>query len=550
MPSSLSSYKLKVNSSVLIGIGKWTTSGRGRTGRAHEHLAYSLGHVLNDLCAAMWFSYTLLFFQSVVGMVAGVAGGMMLLGQVIDALATPVVGVLADRHGTKKAWHLAGCLIVMASFPLLFVRCYACDMLDPDTRQILLPVYYGCLIVLFQIGWAIAQISHLAMIPEISDDLKVRSNLTSLRYIASVASSLVVYVVTWLVLRSSYSESIGPNDGYKFRNIALIISLVGVLAMMYFQYFFKLNQKEKPKPPHPKETTPSSKNVSSYALEAVNHTGNNEIQPVINGKPTVKGDHAIANGGHNLKKAPHTVNGAGHAGTGKPRTSSIINEQGKEVVRTARSRLIYYLRMPLLYETSMLYVFSRLYWALSLIYVPLFLEERLSVNPTAGSQLVASVPLVVFVSSMIFTVFMRSKILNFGNYIAYLVGSIISLISCLWIALAINHNADVMQIYFVAALIGAGSSITLVSSLCVTADLIGPNSNHGASIYSIVTFADKLVTGFAVVAIENYKCKNAVDCPQYYRGVLTYACGGSAILGILSLMVAHRGLQHKIETHL
>lgn len=50
---------------------------------------------------------------------------------------------------------------------------------------------------------------------------------------------------------------------------------------------------------------------------------------------------------------------------------------------------------------------------------------------------------------------------------------------------------------------GAGSSITLVSSLCVTADLIGPHSHQGAAIYSIVTFADKLVTGIAVVAIEN-----------------------------------------------
>lgn len=26
----------------------------------------------------------------------------------MDALATPVVGVLADKYGTKKAWHLAG----------------------------------------------------------------------------------------------------------------------------------------------------------------------------------------------------------------------------------------------------------------------------------------------------------------------------------------------------------------------------------------------------------------------------------------------------------
>lgn len=31
------------------------------------------------------------------------------------------------------------------------------------------------------------------------------------------------------------------------------------------------------------------------------------------------------------------------------------------------------------------------------------------------------------------------------------------------------------------------------------------------------------------------KCEEATDCPQYYRGVLAYACGGSALLGIIAL---------------
>ena len=30
-----------------------------------QKLGYGLGHVLNDLCASMWFTYLLLFFQQV-----------------------------------------------------------------------------------------------------------------------------------------------------------------------------------------------------------------------------------------------------------------------------------------------------------------------------------------------------------------------------------------------------------------------------------------------------------------------------------------------------
>lgn len=79
-------------------------------------LAYGVGHVLNDVCASMWFSYTLLFLHSVLGMPGTHAGAILMLGQVIDALATPLVGMLADRplrgplakYGRRKLCHLIG----------------------------------------------------------------------------------------------------------------------------------------------------------------------------------------------------------------------------------------------------------------------------------------------------------------------------------------------------------------------------------------------------------------------------------------------------------
>ncbi|KAM3967907.1 major facilitator superfamily domain-containing protein 12-like [Aphomia sociella] len=446
---------------------------RRRWWRVNQKFMYGLGHVYNDLCAAMWFSYMMLFFQAVLEMRAVVAGAMLLLGQVIDALATPAVGMLADRYGTKKTWHLSGCIIVTCTFPLLFVRCWGCFANEGSVDlSWWMPTYYASLIIFFQIGWAIVQISHLAMIPDISDNLQIRSDLTSIRYMASVTSSLMVYLITWVVLRATnYSTFIGPTDDYKFRDVSLIISGLGIASFSLFHIFFKLR----------------------ISMETKSN-------------------------GHNINNG-----------------TSLIAENGEPVIVVPKSRIIHFLKMPLLYQTSLLYVFSRLYWALSLVYVPLFLEERLSVNPSAGSELVASVPLMLYISSFFFTLLLKSKINNCGNYVAYLIGSFLSLISCLWIALAIDPDANIVQIYLVATLIGAGSSITLVSSLCITADLIGPHSHQGAAIYSIVTFADKLVTGIAVVAIENYKCDEVIDCPQYYRGVLTYACGGSAILGIISL---------------
>lgn len=78
--------------------------------------AFGVGHVLNDVCASMWFSYTLLFLHAVIGMPGAQAGAILMLGQVVDALATPLVGIAADRtiagpfrkYGRRKFLHLVG----------------------------------------------------------------------------------------------------------------------------------------------------------------------------------------------------------------------------------------------------------------------------------------------------------------------------------------------------------------------------------------------------------------------------------------------------------
>lgn len=44
-------------------------------------LAYSLGHVFNDLAAAMWFSYTLIYLQRIASLEPLTAGSLLLLGR-------------------------------------------------------------------------------------------------------------------------------------------------------------------------------------------------------------------------------------------------------------------------------------------------------------------------------------------------------------------------------------------------------------------------------------------------------------------------------------
>lgn len=51
--------------------------------RARLKAAYGLGHVFNDISATIWFSYTMVFVQNVIGVPSTVAGFLMFLGIVI-----------------------------------------------------------------------------------------------------------------------------------------------------------------------------------------------------------------------------------------------------------------------------------------------------------------------------------------------------------------------------------------------------------------------------------------------------------------------------------
>ena len=75
--------------------------GRIRTDEAtlpwKKRLAYGTGHILNDLCASMWFTYLLLFFHKVLRFDNLYSGVILTSGQVADGLSTVFVGYFSDQ---------------------------------------------------------------------------------------------------------------------------------------------------------------------------------------------------------------------------------------------------------------------------------------------------------------------------------------------------------------------------------------------------------------------------------------------------------------------
>ncbi|XP_044741631.1 major facilitator superfamily domain-containing protein 12-like [Chrysoperla carnea] len=228
-----------------------------------------------------------------------------------------------------------------------------------------------------------------------------------------------------------------------------------------------------------------------------------------------------------------------YMGMKRYRESSVQNRRHDEILTVPKVCQIF--ASPIIYQVSMLYVASRLLLTINLIYMPLFLDERqayLPPNSVASQQAsaddLAGVPLISYVSSFATSLGLKYFVLRFGNKCAYFMGCVIGFIGCIWIQM-LQSDSNYAHIYFSAILLGAGSAITLVTSLSLTADFIGTNTEQGAFVYSLVTFADKMLTGVAVLIIEHLKCESQELCPEYYHHTFVYACGGSCLLGCIIL---------------
>ena len=62
-----------------------------------QKFSYAFGHVLNDLCSSMWFTYLLLFLSKVINFDNTLAGVILFVGQIADGVATVFVGYFSDK---------------------------------------------------------------------------------------------------------------------------------------------------------------------------------------------------------------------------------------------------------------------------------------------------------------------------------------------------------------------------------------------------------------------------------------------------------------------
>eukprot|EP00268_Persea_americana_P017733 TRINITY_DN1858_c1_g1_i1.p1 TRINITY_DN1858_c1_g1~~TRINITY_DN1858_c1_g1_i1.p1 ORF type:complete len:460 (+),score=60.97 TRINITY_DN1858_c1_g1_i1:427-1806(+) len=169
---------------------------------------YGVGHMLNDITSACWFTYLLLFLTEI-GLTPRDAAIVMLSGQFADGIATIVAGELIDRFGHFKLWHAGGSVLVAISFSSVFGGCLPCKILGTNSSSAQ-TIGYSVFAAIFNVGWAATQVSHMSMVNCITRNPSSRVALASCRNAFTMVANLSLYAIALAVFNIFSART--PSD--------------------------------------------------------------------------------------------------------------------------------------------------------------------------------------------------------------------------------------------------------------------------------------------------------------------------------------------------
>ncbi|MCL6581892.1 MAG: MFS transporter [Firmicutes bacterium] len=194
---------------------------------------YGAGDIFGGGAMVVVGVFFLFFMTEVAHLDPALAGLVLLIGKIWDAVNDPLMGYLSDRtrsrFGRRRVYFLAGIVPIVLTFTLLWT-------VPPTSSQWALFAYFVVLSILFDSVLTMVMVPYSALIQEMTLDYNERSALTGWRMAFSNFSSLVSAAVPMFIV-SSFAD---VTTGYRMMGLVfgLFFALpwVGVFAFTRERY--------------------------------------------------------------------------------------------------------------------------------------------------------------------------------------------------------------------------------------------------------------------------------------------------------------------------
>ena len=412
---------------------------------------------------------------------------LLAIAQLSDGLSTPLVGYLSDyynkglgKYPKRKSWHLAGTIINIITPYLLFREPYFKDMWIDDENPSNVDRYFWYYlpwVVFFPMSYAMIQVNHFALIPELSPDTKIRNSLSSFAYMGLISGFIYTYIVASSLLGEGITVSglnvtaadelckIGQNasktsdftsqDLPVFQTLVLIIVLSSIVASTIFHIFVR-------------EKTPQNN--------------------------------------HNILRSEEAI----HA-----------------ELKVFKKMMLWFKNINY-YMIFVLYVVAQLLLGVPIIYTPMFLTQK---HTWISKTWMVYLQIIFFISGIPATMLVKILGNKFGMQLPYFLGCL--LIACGSVLLGFV-DCNLWLVILIFGLFGAGANGLTCSAMALVAQLIGENTDTGAVVFASMALGDKLSLAFLIKIIGYFEDED--DKGGYYENIMRIGLLGLVAIGILGIV--------------
>lgn len=196
-------------------------------------LAYGAGDLGPAITANISIFFLLIFFTNVAGIPAGLAGSVLMIGKIWDAVNDPFVGVLTDktksrRWGRRLPWMFYGAI----PFGILFFLQWIVPRFSSDQSSNVWALfwYYVVIGLLSQVFYTVVNLPYTALTPELTQDYDERTSLNSFRFAFSIGGSILSLILAQVV----FLRVTGQQQQYIV--LAAICTVISVLSLYWCVY--------------------------------------------------------------------------------------------------------------------------------------------------------------------------------------------------------------------------------------------------------------------------------------------------------------------------
>ena len=193
-------------------------------------LAYGSGDMGPAITANILVFFLLYFFTNVAGLPAGMAGSILAIGKISDAINDPIAGILSDRTRTRWGRRLPWMLLGTIPFGVFFFLQWIVPQFSTNNNinNWCLFAYYIFIAILFNLAYTAVNLPYTALTPELTQDYNERTNLNSFRFAFSIGGSILSLILASFILQAY------PDDPQqRYRVLGLVSALISMIALLW-----------------------------------------------------------------------------------------------------------------------------------------------------------------------------------------------------------------------------------------------------------------------------------------------------------------------------